>query len=128
MEQYHRKLYITGGIGARAWGEGFGENYELPNMTSYCETCASISNVYWNYRLFLLTGESKYYDVLERALYNGVISGVSLDGKRYFYDNPLMSDGSHDRSDWFGCSCCPSNITRVMCMPSEGILFSSIYT
>ena len=91
-----RKLYITGGIGARAWGEGFGENYELPNMTSYCETCASISNVYWNYRLFLLTGESKYYDVLERALYNGVISGVSLDGKRYFYDNPLMSDGSHD--------------------------------
>lgn len=109
-----RKLYITGGIGARAWGEGFGENYELPNMTSYCETCASISNVYWNYRLFLLTGESKYYDVLERALYNGVISGVSLDGKRYFYDNPLMSDGSHDRSEWFGCSCCPSNITRFM--------------
>ena len=109
-----KKLYITGGIGARAWGEGFGENYELPNMTSYCETCASISNVYWNYRLFLLTGESKYYDVLERALYNGVISGVSLDGKRYFYDNPLMSDGGHDRSEWFGCSCCPSNITRFM--------------
>lgn len=109
-----KKLYITGGIGARAWGEGFGENYELPNMTAYCETCASISNVYWNYRMFLLTGESKYYDVLERALYNGVISGVSLDGVRYFYDNPLMSDGGHDRSEWFGCSCCPSNITRFM--------------
>lgn len=110
----NQKLYITGGIGARAWGEGFGENYELPNMTAYCETCASISNVYWNYRMFLLTGEAKYYDVLERALYNGVISGVSLDGTRYFYDNPLMSDGGHDRSEWFGCSCCPSNITRFM--------------
>lgn len=109
-----KKLYITGGIGARAWGEGFGENYELPNMTSYCETCAAISNVYWNYRMFLLTGESKYYDVLERALYNGVISGVSLDGVRFFYDNPLASDGSHDRSEWFGCACCPSNITRFM--------------
>lgn len=109
-----KKLYLTGGIGARAWGEGFGENYELPNMTSYCETCASISNVYWNYRMFLLTGESKYYDVLERALYNGVISGVSLDGKRFFYDNPLASDGNHDRSEWFGCACCPSNVTRFM--------------
>jgi len=109
-----KKLYITGGIGARAWGEGFGENYELPNMTAYCETCASIANVFWNYRMFLLFGESKYIDVLERTLYNGVISGVSLSGDRFFYDNPLESEGSHERAPWFGCACCPGNITRFM--------------
>lgn len=109
-----KKLYITGGMGSRAQGEGFGENYELPNMTGYCETCASIANVYWNYRMFLMTGESKYMDILEKALYNGVISGVSLSGDRYFYDNPLTSDGTHDRQAWFGCACCPSNITRFL--------------
>lgn len=109
-----KKLYITGGIGARDMGEGFGENYELPNMTAYCETCAAISNVYWNHRMFLLKGNSKYYDVLERTLYNGVISGVSLSGDKFFYDNPLESDGSHDREEWFGCACCPGNITRFM--------------
>lgn len=109
-----KKLYITGGIGSRAQGEGFGPNYELPNMTAYCETCASIANVYWNYRLFLNDGNSKYFDVLERALYNGVISGVSLSGDKFFYDNPLESAHNHDRAPWFGCACCPGNITRFM--------------
>lgn len=109
-----KKLYITGGIGSRAQGEGFGPNYELNNMTSYCETCASISNVYWNYRLFLHNGEAKYYDVLERTLYNGVISGVSLSGDLFFYDNPLESEHNHERAPWFGCACCPGNITRFM--------------
>ena len=88
-----KKLYITGGIGATASGEAFGNNYELPNMSAYCETCAAIGNVYVNYRLFLLHGESKYYDVLERTLYNGLISGVSLDGGGFFYPNPLESMG-----------------------------------
>jgi hypothetical protein len=109
-----KKLYITGGIGSRAQGEGFGPNYELPNMTGYCETCAAISNVYWNYRLFLNERDAKYYDVLERALYNGVISGVSLSGDKFFYDNPLESVHNHDRAPWFGCACCPGNITRFM--------------
>lgn len=109
-----RKLYITGGIGSRAQGEGFGPDYELHNHTAYCETCASIANVYWNYRMFLATGESKYADVLERALYNGVISGVSLSGDKFFYDNPLESMGQHDRARWFGCACCPGNVTRFM--------------
>ena len=109
-----RKLYITGGMGSRAQGEGFGPDYELPNHTAYCETCAAISNVYWNYRMFLATGDAKYMDVLERALYNGVISGVSLSGDKFFYDNPLESQGEHDRQRWFGCACCPGNITRFM--------------
>lgn len=109
-----KKLYITGGIGATANGEAFGKNYELPNMSAYCETCAAIGNVYVNYRLFLLHGESKYYDVLERSLYNGLISGVSLDGGAFFYPNPLESMGQHQRQPWFGCACCPSNISRFI--------------
>ena len=109
-----KKLYITGGIGATASGEAFGKNYELPNMSAYCETCAAIGNVYVNYRLFLLHGESKYYDVLERSLYNGLISGVSLDGGGFFYPNPLESMGQHQRQPWFGCACCPSNICRFI--------------
>ena len=109
-----KKLYITGGIGATANGEAFGKNYELPNMSAYCETCAAIGNVYVNYRLFLLHGESKYYDVLERSLYNGLISGVSLDGGGFFYPNPLESMGQHQRQAWFGCACCPSNICRFI--------------
>ena len=109
-----KKLYITGGIGATNQGEAFGENYYLPNMSAYCETCAAIANVFWNKRLFLLHGESKYYDVLERTLYNGLISGVSLDGGTFFYPNPLESMGQHSRREWFGCSCCPSNITRFI--------------
>ena len=110
----NKKLYITGGIGATHSGEAFGPNYYLPNKSAYCETCAAIGNVYWNHRMFLLHGEGKYIDVLERSLYNGVISGVSLDGKAFFYPNPLESDGQLRRSPWFGCACCPSNITRFM--------------
>ncbi len=109
-----KKLYITGGIGATASGEAFGRNYELPNMSAYCETCAAIGNVYVNHRLFLLHGLSKYYDVLERTLYNGLISGVSLDGGAFFYPNPLASMGQHQRQAWFGCACCPSNICRFI--------------
>lgn len=109
-----KKYYITGGIGATSAGEAFGKNYELPNMSAYCETCAAIGNVYMNYRLFLLHGEAKYYDVLERTLYNGLISGVSLDGGGFFYPNPLESIGQHQRQPWFGCACCPSNICRFI--------------
>ncbi len=109
-----KKLYITGGIGALHDGEAFGANYELPNLTAYCETCAAISNVYWNWRMFLLHGDSKYYDIIERTLYNGVISGISLSGDRFFYPNPLASDGTYERSAWFGCACCPSNLCRFI--------------
>jgi len=108
------KLYITGGIGSTGAGEAFGKPYDLPNMTAYCETCAQIGNVYWNQRLFLLHGDAKYVDVLERTLYNGLISGIALDGKTFFYPNPLESIGQHARSPWFGCACCPSNVTRFM--------------
>ena len=110
----NKKLYITGGIGARHQGEAFGNNYELPNATAYNETCAAIGNVYTNYRLFLLHGDSKYYDVLERTLYNGLISGVSIDGGSFFYPNPLASTGDYSRKPWFGCACCPSNISRFI--------------
>ncbi len=109
-----KKYYITGGIGARHNGEAFGSNYELPNQEAYCETCAAIANVYWNWRMFLLHGESKYYDVLERTLYNGVVSGINLQGDRFFYPNPLASDGTYERSAWFGCACCPSNLCRFI--------------
>jgi hypothetical protein len=109
-----RKLYITGGIGATGSGEAFGRDYELPNMTAYNETCAAIGNDFWNHRMFLLHGDAKYIDVMERTLYNGLISGVSLDGKTYFYPNPLESNGQHQRSPWFGVACCPGNVTRFM--------------
>jgi uncharacterized protein len=109
-----KKLYITGGIGARAAGEAFGANYELPNASAYNETCAAVGNVYWNHRLFLLHGDAKYIDVMERTLYNGLLSGVSLDGTSFFYPNPLESDGRVGRSPWFGCACCPGNITRFL--------------
>ena len=109
-----KKLYLTGGIGATAAGEAFGANYELPNATAYCETCAAIGNVYVNHRLFMLHGDSKYYDVLERSLYNGVLSGISLDGGSFFYPNPLESAGGYSRQAWFGCACCPSNLCRFL--------------
>jgi len=109
-----KKLYITGGIGARGAGEAFGADYELPNLTAYNETCASVGNDFWNERLFLLHGDAKYVDVMERTLYNGLISGVSLDGKSFFYQNPLESNGRKGRSPWFGVACCPGNITRFM--------------
>ncbi len=109
-----KKLYLTGGIGATANGEAFGANYELPNATAYCETCAAIGNVYVNHRLFLFHGDAKYYDVLERSLYNGVLSGISLDGGSFFYPNPLESAGGYERKAWFGCACCPSNLCRFL--------------
>jgi DUF1680 family protein len=110
----YKKLYITGGIGAEGGHEGFGGPYELPNEKAYCETCAAIANVFWNHRMFLMTGDAKYIDVLERSLYNNVLSGVSLSGDRFFYPNPLQSNGQHERSEWFGCACCPSNISRFI--------------
>lgn len=109
-----KKYYVTGGVGATSSGEAFGDNYELPNMSAYCETCAAIAQVYLNYRLFLLHGESKYYDALERTLYNGVLSGISIDGGKFFYPNPLQSMGQHQRQAWFGCACCPSNAARFI--------------
>ncbi len=109
-----KKFYINGGIGARPDGERFGDNYELPNKNSYNETCAAIANVYWNFRMFELHGESKYIDVLERSLYNNVLSSVSLDGKNFFYPNPLAADGTYTRQPWFDCSCCPTNLCRFM--------------
>ena len=109
-----KKLYITGGIGASGSGEAFGRPYELPNMSAYNETCASIGNDFWNQRMFLLSGDAKYVDVMERTLFNGLISGVSLDGKSFFYPNPLESRGQHARQAWFGVACCPGNMTRFL--------------
>jgi DUF1680 family protein len=109
-----KKLYITGGIGATNNGEAFGSAYQLPNMSAYAETCAAIANVYWNSRMFLLHGDSKYVDVLERTLYNGLLSGVSLSGNRFFYPNPLASMGQNQRGAWFSCACCISNMTRFL--------------
>jgi DUF1680 family protein len=108
------KLYLTGGIGAMGAGEAFGNAYVLPNMSAYAETCASIANVYWNSRMFLLHGDASYIDVMERVLYNGLLSGISQDGTHFFYPNPLASMGQHQRSAWFGCACCISNVTRFM--------------
>ncbi len=117
----YKKLYLTGGIGAIHHHERFGEAYELPNATAYNETCAAIANAMWNHRLFLLSGEAKYLDVLERVLYNGFLSGVSFGGDTFFYPNPLSSDGKYafnhgstERKPWFNCSCCPSNVVRFM--------------
>jgi DUF1680 family protein len=110
----HAKLYLTGGIGAAGGHEGFGDPYDLPNMSAYNETCASVGMDYWNHRQFLLHGDAKYIDVMERTLYNGLISGVSLKGDTFFYPNPLESNGQHARQEWFGVACCPGNITRFM--------------
>jgi DUF1680 family protein len=116
-----KKLYITGGIGARHEGEAFGEAYELPNATAYNETCAAIANIYWNQRLFQLHGHAKFIDVLERSLYNGFLPGIDFSGNRFFYVNPLEFDGEFHfnrddsllRMPWFGCSCCPTNVVRL---------------
>jgi DUF1680 family protein len=108
------KLYITGGIGAAGGHEGFGSSYELPNMTAYCETCASIANILWNHRMFLMHNDARYIDVLERVLYNAALSGISMKGDLFFYPNPLQSIGQHARSPWFGCACCPSNVARFI--------------
>lgn len=125
-----KKMYITGGIGAKPEGEAFGKNYELPNLTGYNETCAAIGNVYWNHRLHNISGNADYFDVIERSLYNGLISGLSLDGKKFFYPNALESDGIYKfnrgactRQSWFDCSCCPTNLIRFI--PSiPGLIYS----
>lgn len=109
-----KKMYLTGGIGATSNNEAFGKDFELPNATSYCETCAAIGNAMWNYRMFELTGDAKYLDVFERVIYNGYLSGVSLSGDKFFYPNPLESKGQHKREPWFSCACCPPNIARFM--------------
>jgi len=109
-----RRMYVTGGAGARYDGEAFGVDFELPDAMAYAETCAAIANVMWNWRMFLATGDARYVDVLELALYNGALSGISLDGKRYFYVNPLANRGDHRRQEWFPCACCPPNIARLL--------------
>ena len=133
-----KKYYLTGGVGARHAGEAFGADYELPNLTAYNETCAAISMVYLFERMFLLHGDAKYIDCLERTLYNGVISGMSVDGGKFFYPNPLSSDGQYcfnadntkTRQPWFGCACCPSNLSRfIPSMPGYmyGVNGQSLY-
>lgn len=116
-----KKMYVQGSIGAVGDGERFGDNYELPNATAYNETCAAIGSVFWNQRMFLLHGDSKYIDVMEKTLYNGLISGVGLDGKSFFYTNAMQvkdsfshPDIERERSGWFTCSCCPTNVVRLI--------------
>jgi len=110
----YRNMYITGGIGSSGGNEGFSNDYDLPNENAYCETCASVGMVFWNQRMAALTGESKYVDVLEKSLYNGALDGLSLDGDRFFYGNPLASNGRNSRREWFGTACCPANIARLI--------------
>ena len=109
-----RKMYLSGGIGAVGTTEGFGAPYELPNLNAYCETCASIANVFWNYRMFLRHADARYLDIVERVIYNGFLSGVSMTGDRFFYPNPLEAVWGKQRSPWFTCACCPSNIVRFI--------------
>ena len=113
-----RNMYITGGIGQTASNEGFTEDYSLPNLTAYCETCASVGMVLWNWRMNQFSGDGKHTDIVEKALYNGSLAGISLDGDRFFYVNPLESRGNHHRQAWYGCACCPSQICRFL--PSIG--------
>lgn len=135
-----RKLHLTGGCGARADGEAYGDDYELPNRC-YNETCAAVAYLFWNHRMFLMTGHAKYMDVFERSLYNGVLSGVSLSGDRFFYPNPLEYDGKSvnnhghaGRAPWFGCACCPPNVLRTIaslggyvCAVKDDALFINLY-
>jgi len=109
-----KKMYITGGVGSRYEGEAFGWPYELPNERAYAETCAAIAGIYWNWRMLAIQAESRFADVMERTLYNGFLSGVSLDGWHYFYMNPLACYGDYQRQEWFGCTCCPTNVVRML--------------
>lgn len=109
-----RRMYVTGGAGSRWEGEAFGEDFELPNSRAYTETCAAIGSVMWNWRMLHLTGLPQYADVMEMTLYNAVLPGLSLDAKRYFYQNPLEDRGKHRREEWFGCACCPPNVARLL--------------
>jgi DUF1680 family protein len=116
-----RKMYVTAGIGPSAHNEGFTTPYDLPNDTAYAETCAGIGLALWNQRLVLMSGDAKYADVLERGMYNGILSGISLDGTKFFYVNPLASRGNHHRQDWFDCPCCPPNVERFITSIGERI-------
>ncbi len=107
-------MYVTGGAGSRYDGESFGEEYELPNRRAYTETCAAIALFMWNYRMLLVTGDAKYADLMELVLYNGLLSGISIDGRHYFYVNPLEDRGRHRRQQWYECACCPPNIARTL--------------
>jgi len=109
-----RRMYVTGGAGSRYEGEAFGADYELPNDRAYTETCAAIASVMWNWRMLNLTGETRFADIMETTLYNGMLSGLSLDGTHYFYQNPLADRGKHRRQEWFGCACCPPNVARML--------------
>ena len=109
-----RRMYVSGGLGSRYEGEAFGGDYELPNERAYAETCAAIASVMWNWRMLMLERDARYADLIERTLYNAVLSGVSLDGRTYFYHNPLADDGTHRRLPWFGCACCPPNVARLL--------------
>lgn len=109
-----RNMYVTGGIGVAYCTEGFAADYELPNKEAYCETCASVGMALWNSRMAERTGDAKYYDIVERSVYNAMLAGINLEGNRFFYVNPLASDGNHHRQAWFGCACCPSNICRFL--------------
>jgi hypothetical protein len=131
----HKKIYLNGGLGSTGSWEGFGKDYELPNASAYNETCASIANVYWNHRMFLLKGEGKYIDVLERTLYNGLLSGIGMSGDKFFYPNVLQSFGTHERASWFECACCPPNVTRLiasiagyMYAANENDLYVNLYS
>jgi uncharacterized protein len=109
-----KRMYVTGGAGARYEGEAFGADYELPNDRAYTETCAAIGSVMWNWRMLHLTGDAQFADLMERTLYNAVLPGLSLDGRHYFYQNPLADRGKHRRQEWFGCACCPPNVARLL--------------
>ncbi|HEX6970664.1 MAG TPA: beta-L-arabinofuranosidase domain-containing protein [Limnochordia bacterium] len=109
-----RRMYVTGGIGPSGRNEGFTRDYDLPNETAYAETCAAVGLIFWNHRLLQIDADARYADVIERALYNGALSGLSLDGEKFFYVNPLASAGEHHRQGWFGCACCPPNVARLL--------------
>ncbi|MDR3707253.1 MAG: glycoside hydrolase family 127 protein [Capsulimonadaceae bacterium] len=109
-----RRMYVTGGVGSRWAGEVFGNDYELPNDTAYAESCAAIGSLMWNWRMLQITGEARFAEIIELALYNGILSGLSLDGQQYYYQNPLADNGAHRRQAWFGCACCPPNISRML--------------
>ncbi len=130
----HRKMYVTGGIGSSWHGERFTADFDLPNERAYCETCASVGLVMWAQRMLLMRADSQYAEIMEQALYNGALAGMSLDGKKFFYQNPLASHGQHHRKEWFGCSCCPSNLSRLLgslggyiAMQSEDTLAIHLY-
>ena len=133
-EMVASKTYLTGGIGAHHSDEAFGDPYELPNERSYCETCAAISSIMFSWRMLMITGEAKYADLVERTLYNGFLAGLSLDGQRYIYANPLQvreghmargDDHDYQRVDWFHCACCPPNVMRTLASLEHYVLLGS---